>query len=143
MSGPLCVIGNCVAERIGLNPREYNYDGQATIARHAVFDDEPFYQPTAPGEETVTITLATRPHIMGGLQNWEALRAHMKGLDVVPFFRMFGLETGGGFPMGSFVSDVVVRHVTGAEKKSAPDGLGYQHEFTAELLFIGSRAGGF
>ncbi len=142
MSGPLCLIGHCVAERIGLNPREYKYDGQAVIAAHQLFDAEPFYQPTAMGEETVTVTLATRPHVFGGLRNWEALRAHMRARDVVPFFRLYGAE-GGGFPIGDFLGDVVVRHLTGTEGKSAPDGLGYRHEFTAELLFVGGRAGGF
>ncbi|MGC5778837.1 phage tail protein [Methylobacterium sp. NFXW15] len=132
-----------MAERIGLNPQDYKYDGQAVIAVHQPFDDEPFYQPTAMGEETLTITLATRPHVFGGLRNWEILRAHMKRRDVVPFVRLYGIAGGLGFPVGELVGDVLVRHVTGTEGKSAPDGLGYRHEFTAELVFVGQRAGGF
>jgi len=143
MSGPLCVIGDCVAERIGLNPRDYKYDGQMVVATHQVFDDEPFHQPTAMGEEKITVTLATRPHVFGGLQNWEALRRHMKAREVVPYFRLYGMETGGGFPVADFVGDVLVQHLTGSEGKQAPDGLGFRHEFTAELLLVGSRAGGF
>lgn len=143
MSDPLCMIGAAVFERIGLNPTGFKRVQQATLAEHQVFDDVPFYQPTAMGSRKITVELATRPHIFGGLQNIAILRAQQKALAIVPFMRLYGVQTGLVFPVGQFDGDVFIDEISETESKLAPDGIGYRHEFTVELTLVGARAGGF
>lgn len=133
MSFPLAVIGPSVLEVIGLNPQGFDWQGTAVWASHPVFDDEPFYQPTAGGEETETLHLACRPHVMGGLENYEALKLIMRARQPVPFIRMSGM-------VGGYQGLVGVRQVSKEERKIAPNGAGYRWEFTAELLYVGRNA---
>ncbi len=137
MSHPLCCIGSAVLEVIGLNPRRFDYRSEAHWAENAVFDDEPFYQPTGLGPRVMTLHLAARPHVMGGLGAYAALKDHHEAQDVVPFIRLMAGN------IGEVVGDVAIRRLGHGEEKIAPDGLGYRHEFDVELLVVGRRAGGF
>jgi phage protein U len=135
MSLPLALIGSAVLETIGFNPQGFEYAGEAIWATHLVFDEEPFHQSTAGGEETETVYLACRPHVFGGLQNYEALKSDMRKREAVPFIRLTR-----GF-RGSYQGLVGVRSLSKAERKIAPGGMGYRWEFTAELLYVGRQAG--
>lgn len=137
MSIPLCAIGDAILEVIGLNPSTFDYRSEARWAEHAVFDDEPFYQPTGMGERVLTVRLAARPHVMGGMAQYARLKGHHEAQDVVTFIRLAASFA------GEVMGDVAVRRLSHTEEKLAPDGLGRRHEFQAELLFVGRRAGGF
>lgn len=140
---PLCAIGNAILEVLGLNPSTFDYASDANWPSQAVFDEEPYYQPTGLGARAMTIALAARPHVMGGLEQFEALKRHHEAQDVVPYIRLTGVAIGGFFQIGRVGGDVAVQHISQSEKRLAPDGLGYRHEFEAKLLFVGRRAGGF
>lgn len=135
MSLPLALIGSAVLEVIGLNPTGVDWSGEANWPGHAIFDSEPFYQPTGRGDETTTLTLAARPHVMGGLGNYEMLRSHWRRQDVVPFIRLSGM-------VGQYLGDVGVKKLSAHEERLAPDGIGRRWEFTAELLHLGRHAAG-
>jgi phage protein U len=143
MSIPLCAIGSAVLEVIGLNPTGFDYKSKANWPDQAVFGERPFYQPTGLGDETVTARLAARPNVTGGLDQWEALRAHHRAQDVVPFIRLVGVAGRGVFQLGVMLGNVAITEISQTEERLAPSGIGYRHEFTAELLFVGERAGGF
>ena len=136
MSGPLCLIGDAVLERIGLNPQGIDYRAEARWAAHEVFDDEPFYQPTGMGGRKLLLKLCARPHVMGGMGNYAALKAHQEAQDVVPYIRLAA-----GF-VGEMMGDVGIERLSHAEEKIAPDGIGRRHEFTVELILMGRRSGG-
>ena len=137
MSIPLAAIGNATLEVIGFNPRSFDYSSESVWVGHQVFDDEIYWQPTAGGEETLTVKLACRPHVMGGLDQYERLKAHHKARDIVPFIRLVG-----GWS-GEMIGDVAIRKLSHTEEKIAPDGIGYRHEFDVSLILVGRRAGGF
>ncbi|MBY6244031.1 phage tail protein, partial [Methylosinus sp. Sm6] len=94
MAFPLAVIGPAVLEVIGINPQGFDRSDSALWPSHPVFDDDPFIQPTAGGESTETVHLACRPHVMGGLANYEALKGVLRARQPVPFLRMSGLVGG-------------------------------------------------
>jgi len=135
MSGPLALIGAAVVEVIGLNPSKFDWRGEANWPSQAIFGQNPLYQPTGLGDQVTTVTLAARPHVMGGLGNYEALRSHFRAQDVVPFIRLVGL-------IGVYEGDVGIRSLSSTEEKLAPDGVGRRWEFTAELLHVGLLAAG-
>ena len=134
MSHPLALIGDATLEVIGLTPLGFAEVVEANWARHAVFDAEPFYQPVSGGDDVETLHLACRPHLMGGLENYQALKRHCKAREPVPFIRMSGL-------VGGYQGLVAVRTVSREENKIAPDGTGWRWEFTVELLYVGAQAG--
>lgn len=136
MSIPLCAIGNAILEVIGLNPQRIGYRSEARWPEQAVFDDEPFYQPTGMGPRIITLHLAARPHVMGGMENYAALKAHHEAQDVVPYIRLAaGL-------VGEVAAEVAIQRLSHEEEKLAPDGVGRRHEFDVELLIVGRMAGG-
>lgn len=135
MAIPLALIGPAVLEVIGLNPQGFDWTGAAVWASHPVFDDAPFLQPTAGGEETEMLHLACRPHVMGGLAAYEALKGVMRAREPVPYVRMSGL-------VGGYMGLVGLRQLSSSERKLAPDGTGYRWEFTAELIYVGRNAKG-
>lgn len=137
MSIPLAMIGRATLEVLGFNPQEFDFSSEATWVGHQVFDDELYWQPTAMGEQTLSIRLACRPHVMGGLNQYEALKRHHVNRDVVPFIRLMS-----GWA-GAMVGDAAVRRLSHTESKPAPSGVGYRHEFSADLILVGRRAGGF
>jgi phage protein U len=134
MSIPLAVIGNALVEVIGLSPLGFAEEIEANWAAHGVFDSEPYYQPASGGDHVETLHLACRPHVMGGLENYSALKTHCKARDAVPFIRMSGL-------VGGYQGLVGVRRISKDERKIAPDGAGWRWEFTVELLHLGEHAG--
>jgi phage protein U len=134
MSQPLAIIGDAIVEVIGISPLIYARVNEANWPGHAVFDGEPYYQPTSRDDKVETLHLACRPHLMGGLDNHLALERHCERLEPVPFIRMSGL-------VGGFQGMVAVRTVSKEEAKIAPDGAGWRWEFTVELLYIGEIAG--
>lgn len=136
MSQPIAVIGGAMVEVIGLSPLGFAEVVEANWARHAVFGEEPYYQPASGGDAVETLHLACRPHVMGGLANYEALKRHCRRLEPVPFIRMSGL-------VGGYRGLVAVRSVSREETKIAPGGVGWRWEFTVELLYVGANAGGW
>jgi hypothetical protein len=54
---------------------------------------------------------------------------------IVPFIRL-GLGM-----IADVLGDVAVKELSHTEDKIAPDGLGWRHEFEAELLFVGREIG--
>lgn len=136
MSDPLALIGGAVLEVIGLNPTSFDNEAEGNIASSNIFGEKPFHQPTGMGNETETVHLATRPHIMGGLGTVEILKAHRDAQDVVPFIRL------NGSVIGAFKGMVIVKKVSTEEKNIAPGGMGWRWEFTVELLYVGENAGG-
>ena len=136
MSIPLCAIGSAILEVIGLNLQKVGYRSETHWPEQAVFDDEPFYQPTGQGPRIITLHLAARPQVMGGMENYVALKAHHEDQDVVPYIRLAsGL-------VGEMMGEVAVRRLGHEEEKIAPDGIGRRHEFEVELLIVGRTAGG-
>lgn len=138
MSLPLAMIGEAMLEVIGLNPQLIDEDGAAVWAGLKVFDDDVFWQPTANGEKTITLRLACRPHVTGGLDQYEALKRVRDAREPVDFIRMIGSSA-------EYQGRVGVRRVTRAERKLAPDGRGWMQEFSCELVVMGrnSEGGGF
>jgi phage protein U len=132
---PLALIGPATLEVIGLNPQGFDWSGEANWAAHPVFDSEPFYQPVSGGEESATLHLACRPHVYGGLENYQALKRILRTREPAPFIRMSGL-------VGGYQGLVGVRRLSSSESRIAPDGTGWRWEFTVELLFVGASAGG-
>jgi phage protein U len=135
MSQPLALVGPATLEVIGFNPQGFGWEGEANIAAHPVFDSDIYYQPVSGGEEVETLHVACRPHVFGGLGNYEALKGIMKSRKPVPYIRMSGL-------VGGYRGLVLVRRVSKDERKIAPDGAGWRWEFMAELVFAGASGGG-
>lgn len=135
MSLPLALIGGAVLEVIGFNPTRFEWSGEANWPSQPIFGGEPLYQPTGLGDQITTVTLAARPNVMGGLDNYRALREHFRAQDVVPFIRLSGL-------IGIYEGDVGIKSLSATEEKLAPNGLGRRWEFTAALLHVGQRAAG-
>lgn len=136
MSQPIAVIGSALIEVIGLTPLGFAETMEAHIARHAVFDSEPFYQPASGGDHVETLRLACRPQVFGGLENYRALQRHCRAREPVPFIRLSGL-------VGGYQGLVFVTSVSKEETKIAPGGAGWRWEFVAELLYAGAHAGGW
>lgn len=128
----MCAIGSAILEVIGLNLQRAGYRSEAHWPEQVVFDDEPFYQPTGLGQRLITLRLAARPHVMGGMENYAALKDHHEAQDVVPYIRL----------VGGLVGEVAVFRLGHEEEKIAPDGIGRWHEFEVELLIVGRTAGG-
>lgn len=135
MSLPLAMIGPCIVEVLGFNAQEVAWKGEANWPSQQIFQGAPFYQPTGLADETTTLSLAARPHAMGGLDNYAALKEVWRNQDVVPFLRMYGFTA-------EFVDLVAVKSLSAAEQKIAPDGRGWRWEFSAELLHVGEHAAG-
>lgn len=135
MSQPIAIIGGAMVEVIGLSAMGFAEVLEANWARHAVFDSEPYYQPVSGGDDVETLHLACRPHVHGGLANYQTLKALCKARQAVPFIRMSGL-------VGGYQGLVAVRTVSREETKIAPNGAGWRWEFTVELLYVGASAGG-
>lgn len=137
MSHPLAMIGAAVLEVIGLNPQGIDEEIEITWAGLPVFDDDVFWQATANGEERFTLKLACRPHVMGGLDQYAALKQQAKAREPVPYLRMIG----GG---ASYEGLVGIRRLSRSEQRLAPDGRGWRNEFSIELIKIGRNSeGGF
>jgi len=132
MSHPLAAIGSAVLEVIGFNPVEFAYRSEALWPDEKVFGREPLYQPTGMGERCLTLRCAARPHLMGGLDSYAALKAHQERQDVVVYIRMAaGL-------VGEVAGMVFIRTLGHKEERLAPDGRGRRHEFDIELVFAGN-----
>jgi phage protein U len=132
---PLAAIGPAILETIGFNPQGFDYSAQARWPGQAVFGGGLVYQSTGMGEETLMVRLACRPHVMGGLDQYQILKQVMIAQEVVPFIRLgMGL-------VADVMGNVAVRSLSHHEEKIAPDGLGYRHEFEAELVFVGDALG--
>ncbi len=136
MTVPVALIGAALVEVIGLAPEGFDWSTEATWASMDVFDSEPFYQPTAGGETTETVTLACRPHVTGGTVPINILKQQCKMRIAVPFIRL----TGG--TIGQFMGMVAIKRLSREEKKIAPGGTGYRMEVKAELLYVGRNMGG-
>lgn len=135
MSGALILLGSAVIERIGLNPQGIDWQLEANWPGRPVFGGSPIYQPTGLGDETIRLLLAARPHVMGGLSNFDALKAHTRNQDVIPFIRLNADLS------GSFEGNVAIRRLSSIERKIAPDGVGFRWEFGVELLNLGGLGG--
>ena len=136
MSVPLVAIGGAVLEVIGLSPTSIGYRSEARWPGQDVFDDDPFYQATGMGERCFRLKLAARPHTMGGLGQYQVLKAHHERQDVVPFIRLAAGQ------VGEVYEDVAVTEIGHEEEKIAPDGVGRRHAFDVKLLVVGRHAGG-
>lgn len=130
---PLCAIGDAQLEVIGLNPQSIDDKSKARWPVQEIFDSEPFIQPSGLGERTITLRLAARPHIMGGLDQYAILRQHFEAQDAVLYIRL-----GAGL-VGDVLGEVGIASLSHAESKIAPGGLGRRHEFDVELIVLGSN----
>lgn len=139
MSIPLCTIGQATLEVIGLNPKSIDYKSKANWPNQPVFDDAPFYQPTGMGERTVTLKLAARPHVMGGLDQYALLKQHHENRDVVTYMRL--IEDAEGL-FGDIVGEMAIVDLSHTEEKIAPGGLGWRHEFEVTMHLVGANAAG-
>ncbi len=134
MSGALIMLGDALLEVIGLNPQGIDWAFEAHWPGRAIFQSEMLYQATGLGEETLMLRLAARPHVMGGLDQWDVLKAHGRNQDVISYIRLNADAS------GSFMGNVGIRRLSSREEKLAPDGVGYRWEFTVELLNLGFLA---
>lgn len=132
----VAVIGSAIVEVVGLNPQEFEEESEGLWPHSTVFGDGPFYQDTGSGEAKLRLKLAARPHLMGGLDAFEALKKHERARDVVPYIRI------GGALAGSVIGEVAVKRVKRVESKLAPDRRGRRHDIEVELLLVGSQASG-
>jgi phage protein U len=135
MTFPLARIGPASLETIGFNPQGFEYRASARWPGQAVFGGGIVYQRTGMGEQSIVVRLACRPHVMGGLANYRILKQIMLTQQVVPFIRL------GMGMVADVLDDVGVRDLSHIEEKLAPDGLGYRHEFDAELIVVGREFG--
>ncbi|MBX3545607.1 phage tail protein [Chelatococcus sp.] len=135
MAIPLCALGDAVLEVIGLNPQGFDYQSEAVVATQTVFDDEIFVQPNAMGERVMRLRLATRPHVLGGLDQYQIIKRHHEARDIVLYLRM----TAG--VVGEVGGNVIIRRISHREERLAPDGVGRWHEFDVELLYVGGQGG--
>lgn len=135
MSQPLALVGDAMVEVIGLTPLGFAETMEGNIASHAVFDSEPYYQPVSGGDNVETLHLACRPHVFGGLQNYQALKRHCRERESVPFIRMSGV-------VGGYQGMVFVQTISREERRIAPGGAGWRWEFNIELLYARQHAGG-
>jgi phage protein U len=135
MTLPLAAIGPAILETIGFNPQGFEYRAQARWPGQAVFGGGLVYQRTGMGEESVLVRLACRPHVMGGRDQYQILKEIMLSQQVVPFIRI------GMGMLADVLGNVAVRDLSHTEQKIAPDGLGYRHEFDAELIYVGDELG--
>lgn len=136
----LAMIGSATLQMIGISPMGSETGGESLWPALQPFGGDPLYQPTANGEQLITLRLAARPLVMGGLEQHALLEAHRRQRDVVPYLRIFAAA---GFPIAEFVADVGVRRLSATEEKIGPAGMGHRWEFTAELLVLGRAAGEF
>ena len=136
MSLPNAMIGPAVIEVFGLSPEGYDWSSSGRIAKRAVFDSEPFYQPTGMDETTETVRLATRPHTHGGLATIAILKMLVTSQQAVPFLRLVN-----GI-VGQNMGTVIVQKLSREEKVIAWNGIGYRYTVTAELLYVGRLAAG-
>jgi phage protein U len=73
--GPMISIGGALLHRVGgLNPQRLSYSSEARFPGHPVQAGMD-YQKTGLGERSTTIEARTWPHVMGGLDAVEILRA--------------------------------------------------------------------
>jgi phage protein U len=135
MTFPLACIGPAILETIGFNPQGFDYKSSARWPGQGVFGGGVVYQRTGMGEERVHVRLACRPHVMGGLGEYAVLKQIHQTQQVVPFLRL-GLGM-----VADMLGDVAVTELSHTEDKIAPDGLGWRHEFEADLLFVGREIG--
>ena len=133
MSQALILLGSAVLEVIGLNPREISWEITANWPGIPIFGSSPVYQATGLGDEKITLTLATRPHVLGGLDQWGTLQGHARNQDIIPYIRLNADFS------GSFLGNVGITRLSSRESKLAPDGVGYRWEFTVELLNLGAQ----
>lgn len=142
MAHPLMAIGSAILEAVGLSPSDVGDKGDGRWVALDVFGDAPFVQPTGLGEKTMALTLAARPHVTGGFDAVEALKAHRDNQDAVPVIRLgaglFGIAVGGEM-LGMFG----VRKVEPKETKIAPSGRGHRLEVEVELVHLGDAEGGW
>lgn len=131
MSGALIMLGSAVLERIGLNPQGIQWDLECHWPGRPIFQGSPLYQPTGLGDEVVRLQLATRPHVMGGLDQWSTIQNHARNQDVISYIRLNANFS------GSFLGNVGIRRLSSGEQKLAPDGVGYRWVFSVELLNLG------
>lgn len=140
MGHPLMCIGMAMIEVIGLSPTEVGDKGDGRWVGLNVFGDAPFFQPTGINERTLSLSLATRLHVLGGGEAIAALKAHRDAQDAVPVIRLsagaFGIALGGDF-LGMFG----VRKVEDVESVIAPTGRGHRSAVEVELVEIGDAEG--
>ena len=136
MTIPLAAIGPATLEVIGFNPQGFEYKSEARWPGQGVFNGGIVYQRTGMGEQSITVRLACRPHVMGGLNEYALLKAVHEAQEVVPFIRL------GMGMVADVMGDVFVRNLSHQEEKIAPDGMGWRHEFEAELVLAGREIGG-
>ena len=129
----LAALGPAILMVIGLNPHEDEWSGEASWPSAQVFDGDPLYQPTGMGEEVLTLRCRTWPHVMGGLDTLETLKALMRGREVVPYIRI------ATHLAGEMQGDVAIRKLRHREARKAPDGVGRTHDVEIELVFVGDR----
>ncbi len=134
MSGALIALGSAVLEVIGLNPQSIDWSKEYHWPGRPIFGSSPLYQATGTGDEILCLRLATRPHVMGGLDQWAAIQAQADAQAVIPYIRLNGDMS------GSFMGNVGIKRLSSSERKLAPDGMGYRWEFTVELLNLGFQA---
>ena len=142
MSHPLMAIGAAIVEVIGLSPTEVGRKGEGRWIGLDTFGGSPFFQPTGLGEQTLTLSLAARPHVTGGLDTVATLEMHRDNQDAVPVIRL----TAGAFgiaPGGEFLGMYGVRRVEPTESVIAPSGRGHRLAVEVELVALGQAEGGF
>jgi phage protein U len=134
MSGALIMLGDAMLETIGLNPQGIDWVLEAHWPGRAIFGSSPLYQATGLGDETLTLALAARPHVMGGLDQWGVLKSHGRAQDVIRYIRLNADAS------GSFMGNVGIKRLSSSERKLAPNGVGYRWEFVVELINLGFLA---
>jgi len=142
MAHPLMCVGAAIIEVIGLSPTEVADKGEGRWTAMSVFGGEPFYQPTGLNERTLTLTLATRLHVLGGGEAIALLKAHRDRQDAVPVLRL-AAGAYGVAPGAEFLGMFGVRKVEDTESVIAPTGRGHRSAVEVELVAIGAAEGMF
>lgn len=135
------MIGAAVFRVIGAGPTKITDKRSANWPEQEVFGGEPFIQPTGLGARTLSLSIATRPHELGGLDAFALLKAYRDALEPQPVLR---LTLGAGLaPGGDYLGLWAVTSFEHEESKIAPSGIGWRHEGTLELKALGELATGW
>ena len=140
MAHPLMCVGAAIIEVIGLSPTETADKGEGRWVGLNVFGGEPFFQPTGLNEATLTLSLATRMHVVGGAEAIALLKRHRDRQDAVPVLRLSAGAV--GFAAGAdYLGMFGVRKVEDTESVIAPTGRGHRSAVEVELVALGDAEG--
>lgn len=135
-NGALISIGGAILYTIGgLNPQRITTESESRVPGHPVPSGMD-YQLTGMGEKVTTLEARTWPHVMGGLDALQILRAHHEAQNEVNFIRLHGNY------IGQLANGpVVIQTLEADEEKLHPhDGVGRIVDVSLTLIHLPFRS---